>query len=612
MGVSLRGKLTILLIALAVLPQIATGIMLGRLVYLRQEQASVALHHEIASGVAQKVEAFILEREQELRLVDSIVSLATLEAKTRRAVLNQLLLTQRTYQAMVLLDSSGREIAFLSRSNVVFDSALRDRSNSDEFVVPFREQTTFYSPVVFNEEIGEPLSRIAIPILNRRRGDVEFVLVAVLRFRAVWEMLAQIERPPTRETFVIDRDGHVVAHQNPSVVLRGSMFVPPATDGPADGLSGRPSIVASVKVRLGSEVLTVVSEEDRSTALALASSTLAILVAGFSVSLLLAIALVFAAVRFIVHPIEDMAVVARAISAGELSLVAAETRGDELGDLAHAFNGMTRQLTGLIGSLHEKVSERTEELEKVLAIEETLVARLEMKNAELESLIYTLSHDLKSPLITINGFLGYVEKNIESGDDEQASEDLTRVSRAARKMQEMLNELLEVSRVGRAVTLSESVPVDELVREAMDNVAGRLHEQDINVVVAPDMPTVVGERKRLVKVIENLIDNAAKFMGDQPEPRIEVGAELRTGEVSVWVRDNGIGLETDHLGRVFNLFEKLNHATEGSGVGLAASRRIVETHGGRIWAESDGPGMGCRFCFTLPASGNPASRRSSV
>jgi signal transduction histidine kinase len=124
------------------------------------------------------------------------------------------------------------------------------------------------------------------------------------------------------------------------------------------------------------------------------------------------------------------------------------------------------------------------------------------------------------------------------------------------------------------------------------------------VDIAPDLPTVYGDHARLVEVVQNLVDNAAKFMGEQPDPRIEIGLRGTDtdGKPILFVRDNGIGIEPQYHDRVFGLFSKLDAQSEGTGIGLALVKRIVEVHGGRIWVESDEPGQGSTFCFTLPAA----------
>jgi len=138
-----------------------------------------------------------------------------------------------------------------------------------------------------------------------------------------------------------------------------------------------------------------------------------------------------------------------------------------------------------------------------------------------------------------------------------------------------------------------------VVDEARALVAGRIAQRGVTVETTPDPILLRGDRARLVAVFQNLLDNAVKFMGDQTAPRIEVGAEERDGEVALFVRDNGDGVDARHQSRLFGLFEKLHPGTEGSGIGLALVRRIVELHGGRVWMESAGSGRGATVLFTL-------------
>jgi len=237
---------------------------------------------------------------------------------------------------------------------------------------------------------------------------------------------------------------------------------------------------------------------------------------------------------------------------------------------------------------------------RVEAEREILIGALEAKNAELERFTYTVSHDLKSPLITIRGFLGFVEQAAIAGNVEQMQADMARISNAAEKMQRLLDELLELSRIGRLMDSPEEVPLGELVDEAVEMVRGRLEERSVEVEIALNLPPVYGDRSRLREALENLIANAVKYMGDQPNPRIEIGMRRDDEEAIFYVRDNGIGIEPRYHEKVFGLFEKLDPGAEGSGVGLAIVKRIVEVHGGRIWVESESEGQGSTFCFTLP------------
>jgi signal transduction histidine kinase len=247
------------------------------------------------------------------------------------------------------------------------------------------------------------------------------------------------------------------------------------------------------------------------------------------------------------------------------------------------------------------------DLQAELATRQVLISELENKNAELERFTYTVSHDLKSPLFTIRGFLEYLEQDALAGNHERLKADMQRITGATDKMQRLLNELLELSRIGRLMNEPIDLSFNELAEEALQLVQGRIAERGIVVQIQPAMPIVRGDRPRLVEVLQNLIDNAAKFMGDQASPCIQI-AHLsdEEGNPVFYVQDNGMGIAPEHHERVFGLFNKLDPRSEGTGIGLALVKRIIEVHGGKIWVESE-EGRGSTFFFTLPASAAPES-----
>jgi len=238
---------------------------------------------------------------------------------------------------------------------------------------------------------------------------------------------------------------------------------------------------------------------------------------------------------------------------------------------------------------------------------ESLIDELESKNAELERFTYTVSHDLKSPLITIKGFLGFIREDTERGNLQRLDADIRRISDATDKMQRLLGDLLELSRIGRLTNKPTHFEMNALVNEVLEYLYGRIHSGNITVHVGKNLPGAFGDRQRIFEVFQNLIDNAAKFMGDQPNPRIDIGQDgEKDGKPVFFVRDNGIGIEPEYKDRIFGLFNKLNSQTEGTGIGLALVKRIIEFHDGGIWVESE-PGGGSTFFFTLPAQ--PKSER---
>jgi signal transduction histidine kinase len=248
---------------------------------------------------------------------------------------------------------------------------------------------------------------------------------------------------------------------------------------------------------------------------------------------------------------------------------------DELQVVAEAFNDMSSRLQHTIGEM-------------------------ERRNAELERFTYSVSHDLRSPLVTVLGFLGLLEQDIEAGRKQSALADVARIRSAAAKMERQLRELLELSRVGRVTTTQEDVPLRELAEEARQSLAGRLAAAGVELQVADELPLLYGDRARLAEVLQNLVDNAAKFTGKSERPRILIGARPGPAGPVCFVQDNGIGIDPKHHQLVFGLFERLDPRVEGTGIGLALVKRIVEVHGGQVWVESGGAGQGATFCFTIP------------
>jgi len=224
---------------------------------------------------------------------------------------------------------------------------------------------------------------------------------------------------------------------------------------------------------------------------------------------------------------------------------------------------------------------------------------LQRRNEEILRFTHTVSHDLKSPLITIRTFLGYLENDLKQADTARVDTDLGHIRRAAEKMTHLLDDLLSLSRIGRKVNPPEDMTLQAIVREALEMVAGQIAERQVQIQVS-DAPVVLhGDRMRLSEVFQNLIDNAIKFMGEQAEPRVEIGMDASGPEIVLFVRDNGLGIDLRHQSKLFGIFEKLHPGTEGTGMGLAMVKRIIEVHGGRIWVESAGPGQGSTFRFTL-------------
>ena len=254
----------------------------------------------------------------------------------------------------------------------------------------------------------------------------------------------------------------------------------------------------------------------------------------------------------------------------------------------------TGKLQG-IGGIATDITER----KRTEAEREQLVEALEGKNAELERFTYSVSHDLKSPLITIRGFIGMIRNDLERGAIERVNEDLARVDDAAQHMQLLLTQLLELCRTSHQPTGRAKLALTGVVQKVTKLMEAALNTDAISVELLA-LPTVWGDEARLLEVFQNLLENAIKFSECRAKTEITIG--YRPGdEPIIYVRDNGIGIDKRFAEKIFELFEVLDPESGGTGVGLALVKRIIEAHDGRVWIESAGLDQGTTVCFTLGA-----------
>ncbi len=251
---------------------------------------------------------------------------------------------------------------------------------------------------------------------------------------------------------------------------------------------------------------------------------------------------------------------------------------------------------------HRSRESLLEERTAQLSEREQLLHQLEVRNTELTRFNYTVSHDLKNPLVTIRNFAGLLRRDAAGGRMERIEHDLNRIESAADKMYRLIDELLELARSGHLSGPLEKIPYTELIAAALEELDERIRERHVEIVVDSELPTVLGDRTRLLEVVENLIDNAIKYMGDQPQPKITLGVRRDGDQQVFYVSDNGLGINPQYHQKIFGLFERLNpDGEEGTGLGLALVQQIIEAHGGKVWVESAGRGQGSTFYFTVQA-----------
>ncbi len=224
---------------------------------------------------------------------------------------------------------------------------------------------------------------------------------------------------------------------------------------------------------------------------------------------------------------------------------------------------------------------------------------LEIKNAELDSFAYAVSHDLKAPLVTLQGMAGCLAEDCGGELGEEGRHYLSRIAATIKQMERLIEDVLMLCRIGREGRQTEVVALDEVADEVLDGLAERLRARDVKVTRG-DLGTVQAIRTQMEQVFSNLVGNAVKYLGDAADPAIEIGRLDRGAGWELFVRDNGVGIDPAYHTRIFEAFQRLKEVpAEGTGVGLAIVKKIVETAGGRVWVES-AAGQGATFFFTWP------------
>jgi len=282
---------------------------------------------------------------------------------------------------------------------------------------------------------------------------------------------------------------------------------------------------------------------------------------------------------------------------GSLAVVAIRKNAEILG-LIHLADMRTNLLPAALIQTLEALTAPIAEVIERFSTED----RLNNKHAEMEQFVYGVSHDLKSPLITIRTFLAMLQKDLQNKNQQQINEDLKYIGAAADKMHQRIEALLHYSRIGRKSALLQTLSAGQLVKNCLTAMTGTLQQNQVQLVIS-DMPYQLhGDSLHFERIWQNLIENAVKYMGDQPQPHIEIGIMQQAQDVVFYVRDNGMGIAPEHNERIFNLFSQLNPETDGSGLGLALVKKIASLYQGKVWAASAGEGKGSCFMFTLPGA----------
>ena len=292
------------------------------------------------------------------------------------------------------------------------------------------------------------------------------------------------------------------------------------------------------------------------------------------------------AATYLTEPIQSLVVATHRLAEGTLEDDVPVTSRDEVGQLTVSFNRMRSSLS----DAEQRLRDHTEELAR--------------SNDDLQKFAYVASHDLQEPLRAVAGYTQLLQQDYAEQLDDRAREYIAYAVDGAHRMRVLISDLLDYSRVQSHGDPMTKVSSRELFERAITNLHTAIEETDADVRCG-DLPEIVADVSQLTRVFQNLISNGLKYRGEA-RPRVRVDAELEEGNWLFSVKDNGIGIEYEHLERIFQIFQRLHTRTKypGTGIGLAICRRIIRRHGGTIWVESE-PVKGSEFYFTIPQRESP-------
>jgi len=307
-----------------------------------------------------------------------------------------------------------------------------------------------------------------------------------------------------------------------------------------------------------------------------------------AVSLLTLGALLISLARGLVLPLLQASSMASRIAGGDYSARSNSTRTDEFGDLARSMDRMATHIATTTLILEKSNQELAE------------------KNKELEQFSYTVAHDLRSPLVTITGFLHEMETDIAAQDTEAIQNDLAFILKSTNHMNQLLDGILQLSRLGKACETGGTVPLRTIIERMEDVMQGALKAFGATLSYPSELPVIQGDPLRLQQVFQNLVENALKYRSTEVPCQIHIIYQDTPDGHHLQIQDNGIGIAPDQLDRIFGLFEKLDKQSSGIGFGLAMVKRIIELHEGRIWATSAGKNQGSTFHLQFPHTSKKA------
>lgn len=594
---SLRIRLTVLFVSLAIIPLVIVGVLIALRGFDTLQNQTVTFQEQVAHQTSVELGAFFKERQNELTVLTDVFGLNSLESDTQRNVLLSLLSQQPAYYELAVVDASGQENIRLTRGEIVTTSDLGNRAGEVAFQTAIETGNVSYSPVYFNESARDRLITMAVPILDLFSGQIVTVLIAEIRFQNIEEqILRDLRLAQDEDVYVVDSSGVVIAHRNPNLVIRETVFNLPAANGRMTGLSNDDVVLATGAIQLENLQLFVVAETSYANATALAFDLINLSAIITGATLLITMAVVILVVSRVVNPITRLSRVARAIQEGDFSQRSDISTKDEIGQFATAFNAMT-----------DAIQKRERDLREQADALRIATARAKEAARVKGEFLANVSHELRTPLNAIIGFSDMLLAGMSGPLNDKQTHKMGRLKENGMRLLALINDLLDLTRIesGRLEVVDKPFSpraVSERISAQMESLAEE-SKLKFETIISPDVPdTLLGDEQRVEQVLVNLLSNAIKFT-KEGSVTLKIGASPADQTWSMEVTDTGIGIPPHAVNVIFEEFRQLDgsysRAYKGSGLGLSITRNLVRMMGGKISVKST-LDVGSTFTVVLP------------